>query len=756
MSGSQEENIPAPKHDPAEEPTLALKADASAQSFPPKSPSRPPTGETSTTLDGKRKGSDQARAAALTGSRRLDDDWLGLIVGERWKLVERIGKGGMSVVYKAQHLTLGKPVAVKMLLPHLIHEDILAVQRFIQEAKAASNLSHPNVITVHDQGTTPNGDAFIIMDFLDGQSLSDYIEFRGPLPPEEACDIFFQTANGLQHAHSKGVIHRDLKPSNLMLVQSDYHVGVKIVDFGIAKVTSSYETGNTKNNLTKTGDVFGSPYYMSPEQCQGKRLDCRSDIYSMGCLMYETLQGDPPFVGENPLDSMYRHIHNEAPWLVKKNSPDSLMKRLDEIIQKCLEKNPADRYQTAQDLAIDLAKARDTSAREWRSKSLAARTYRARQHRGDLTWRIRQISQRALPVVLGVALIGGFWLDTDSASSLSKYKSFRTAALTDMLDPPHIVAEQLPPEDEVNINSMARFDDSIGTNSYSTHIKELHDDAKYFQARGQWLRAANYWQRGAALTLKESRRESIFQANDLYKAGLCQYYLARSTPSDTMAGAGQRRSLDNSAIASLSQSIQIISRGLFNLINNGSTDVFNHPSATLLIEPYKVLSYAEEDAGDLDLAAAACKALLKLPPQQLNEHDQGFKISLRMADLDRRIGTMKTDDLRLENARKYYEQALSLASAPAEKKDNETMSKAHYGLALTLRELAAHGKTPTSALLQEAAKNLKEAIALGRDTLGARIIGTMQIDYADVLWRHGDYLAAIQQRFEALASFHRS
>ncbi|HEY9718507.1 MAG TPA: protein kinase, partial [Trichormus sp.] len=161
MSGSQEGNIPAPKRDPADEPTLALKADASAQSFPPKSPSRPAT-------------DDKAQATALTGSRRLDDDWLGLIVGERWKLVERIGKGGMSVVYKAQHLTLGKPVAVKMLLPHLIHEDIVAVQRFIQEAKAASNLSHPNVITVHDQGTTPDGDAFIIMDFLDGESLSDY------------------------------------------------------------------------------------------------------------------------------------------------------------------------------------------------------------------------------------------------------------------------------------------------------------------------------------------------------------------------------------------------------------------------------------------------------------------------------------------------------------------------------------------------------------------------------------------------------
>lgn len=753
MSGSQEENLKAQKNDPADEPTLALRADASASSFPQKSPSRPPGGDTATTLDQART-TKEPRRSALTGSHRLDDDWLGLIVGERWKLVERIGKGGMSVVYKAQHLTLGKSVAVKMLLPHLIHEDMVAVQRFIQEAKAASNLSHPNVITVHDQGTTPEGDAFIIMDFLDGESLADLIQVRGHLAADEACDIFFQTANGLHHAHSKGVIHRDLKPSNLMLVQSDYHVGVKIVDFGIAKVTSNYETGNTKNNLTKTGDVFGSPYYMSPEQCQGKRLDCRSDIYSMGCLMYETLQGDPPFVGENPLDSMYRHIHNEAPWLVKNNSPDSLMKRLDEIIQKCLEKNPADRYQTAQDLAIDLARARDATAQDWRSKSLAARTYRARQHRGDLSWRIRRISQRIVPPLLGVVLIGGVWLDTDSHSSFSKYKSFRTAALTDMLEPPPIVAEQPPPEDELNVGTLARFDKSIGVNSYPVQIKALHDDGKYYQSRGQWVQAAGYWEQGAELTHNESKRDSIFEANDLYRAGLCEYYLARSTPSDTSTGAIQRHTIDENAIGHLRRSIRIISKSLFNLINTGSTDVFTHPSSTLLIEPYKALSYAEEDAGDLDQAAAACQNLLRLPPERLAEYGLGFKVTWRMADLDRRIGTMNSNDARLESARRYFEQALSLASTSAVINDNETMSKVHYGLALTERELAVHSKTASPALLKEAAQNFKEAIARGRGTLPARLIGTMQIDYADVLWRRGDYADSIQQRFEALVSFH--
>jgi len=753
VSGSQEENLPVRPKETTGEPQQARQSEASAQSIPPKSPSRPP-GETATAIDPKSVTVEPARTA-LTGVRRDDAEWKGLIVDDKWKLVERIGKGGMSVVYKAQHMKLGKPVAVKLLLPHLIHEDMLAQKRFEMEAKAASSLSHPNVITVHDCGMTPEGEAFIIMDYLDGESLSDYIEFRGPLPPEQACDIFFQTANGLQHAHSKGVIHRDLKPSNLMLVQSDYHLGVKIVDFGIAKVTHNYEAGVAKD-LTKTGDVFGSPYYMSPEQCQGKRIDSRSDIYSMGCLMYETLNGEPPFIGDNPLDSMYRHIHNDSPWLVKHNSPDSLLKRLDEIIQKCLEKNPADRYQTAGDLAVDLAKARDASARDWRAKSLAARTYRARQHRGDLTWRIAQYTKRALPAVLVLVAIAWFCLETDSSSSFSKYKSYRTAALTEMLEPPHIVAEQLTPEDEVNIDSLARFEERVGVTSYTTRITSLHNDANYYQKRGDWAKAAAYWDKGAQLTLKESQRPSIFQANDLYKAGLCNYYVARSTPAGSAPGKDLRRLMDQKAITVLLVSINIINDALFRLINNGSTNVLSHPSSTMLVEPLSVLSYAEEDAGDLSRAAAVCHDVLRLNSQRLNEHGERFKIARRFADLERRIGTTTHSLSTLESAREAYQQALGLASAPGLENDDYTLCKTHYGLGLTLKELANISNHRSDDILKEADENLKESISLGRNIADPRFLGTMQVDYADVLWRRGDIFRAIQLRFDALASFHKS
>lgn len=277
---------------------------------------------------------------------------------ERLEIVEQIGKGGMAVVYKAMHLVMNKPVAVKLLLPHLT-SDPTSLKRFQQEAQATATLSHANIVHIHDCGLT-EGQAFIIMDFVDGKSLEQIIR-EEKLTPERAIEIFVQISEALNHAHERGIIHRDLKPSNVMLTtdKNGFDV-VKVVDFGIAKLLTNDD--GMMNNLTQTGDVFGSPLYMSPEQCAGKKLDNRSDIYSLGCLMYEALTGDAPIIGVNFLDTMQKHLTDLPAPFPSEISKNPLAKKLQVIIFTCLAKEPSARYATMKEISQDLRSAVATNS----------------------------------------------------------------------------------------------------------------------------------------------------------------------------------------------------------------------------------------------------------------------------------------------------------------------------------------------------------------------------------------------------------
>ncbi|MBX9667841.1 MAG: serine/threonine-protein kinase [Candidatus Obscuribacterales bacterium] len=272
------------------------------------------------------------------------DKLIGEVFANRYKILSVIGQGGMSTVYKAQHTYMDRVVAVKLLHNHLV-SDPISVQRFQQEAKAAASLSHANIITVFDFGVTEDGLAFLVMDYLEGPSLGDLLDRTGSVPPEEALDIFRQVLKGLCHAHRKGVIHRDLKPRNLVLaVDEDGTVQVKIVDFGIAKIVP--QDGGESQHLTQTGEVFGSPIYMSPEQCSGQPLDLRSDIYSLGCVMFEVLVGAPPFLGQNAVETMSMHVNDDPPPFKQIDAQANIPKDLEDLILTCLEKSPKKRFQT--------------------------------------------------------------------------------------------------------------------------------------------------------------------------------------------------------------------------------------------------------------------------------------------------------------------------------------------------------------------------------------------------------------------------
>ncbi len=278
---------------------------------------------------------------------------IGKTFADRYIIQSVIGMGGMSIVYKAQHKLMDRVVAIKMLHSN-IKNDHVSLERFRMEAQAASSLSHQNIIAVYDFGVTEQGEAFFVMDFLNGEDLSDLIARKGRVPYERALYIFKQVCDGLGAAHKKSIVHRDLKPANVVLLKEDDGTElVKLVDFGIAKLLPA--SGKAQLSLTRTGEVFGSPIYMSPEQCQGLELDKRSDIYALGCLMYETLTGEPPLAGDTFLETLNMHV-SATPKSFAEMVPDAKIPgALEQIIFRCMAKKPDDRPQNAEEIRDQLS-----------------------------------------------------------------------------------------------------------------------------------------------------------------------------------------------------------------------------------------------------------------------------------------------------------------------------------------------------------------------------------------------------------------
>jgi serine/threonine protein kinase/tetratricopeptide (TPR) repeat protein len=256
-----------------------------------------------------------------------------------YKIVEKLGEGGMGVVYKAEDMTLGRTVALKFLPPELTR-DAAAKERFVQEARAASALDHPNICTIHEVAQTEDGQTFIAMAYYEGENLKSKIE-RGPLKLEEALEIAVQMAQGLAKAHGQGIVHRDIKPANILITKDGL---VKIVDFGLAKLAGM--------KVTKTGATLGTAQYMSPEQARGEEVDARSDIFSLGAVLYEMITGKHAFPGEYEQATLYA-IMNEEPEPVTALRSGIPME-LERIVVKALAKKPGERYQHADDLIVDL------------------------------------------------------------------------------------------------------------------------------------------------------------------------------------------------------------------------------------------------------------------------------------------------------------------------------------------------------------------------------------------------------------------
>ncbi len=287
--------------------------------------------------------------AAPKGPSRVDP-LVGTLIAGKYKIIKKIGEGGMGSVYIADQEPINRKVAIKVLLGKLA-EDEVAVKRFEQEARAISRMQHPNTVTIYDFGTE-DGRLYIVMEYLKGKTLTQVLRQDGVLAAPRACKIMRQVCSSLADAHAAGIIHRDLKPDNIFLTE----VGgdpdwVKVLDFGVAKLADTEGAGT----LTQTGMIFGTPKYMSPEQAEGRPIDYRADIYALGVVLFELLIGRPPFVADTPVGLLLKHI-SEPPPPFKKIRPDlQIDPRVEAIVMKALEKTPDRRQQVVSELANELA-----------------------------------------------------------------------------------------------------------------------------------------------------------------------------------------------------------------------------------------------------------------------------------------------------------------------------------------------------------------------------------------------------------------
>ncbi|MDP3508391.1 MAG: serine/threonine-protein kinase [Candidatus Melainabacteria bacterium] len=275
----------------------------------------------------------------------------GDMVGD-YEVLSLIGTGGMGYVYEARHRVLNKVYALKTIRADCMNET--SWRRMQVEAQAIARMNHPNIVGIHNFGMH-DGRPFYVMDLLKGTSLAEKLQ-KGPLPLEQALQIFIEVCCGLTYAHKKGIIHRDIKPGNIILLKSEDASGakVKIVDFGIAKLAGASDPNN--QNLTSAGEIFGSPLYMSPEQCLSERTDARSDIYALGCTLFEALTGHPPFRGKNQVQTMMLHQGEPAPTLAEKAAKLSFPEALEQVLAKMLAKKPMERYQNLATVAEELEK----------------------------------------------------------------------------------------------------------------------------------------------------------------------------------------------------------------------------------------------------------------------------------------------------------------------------------------------------------------------------------------------------------------
>lgn len=316
---------------------------------------------------------DEVRNQETLRYTRSPDPLIGRILDSKYELIERLGQGGMGVVYRAKRLHIGDEVAVKVLHTDLIVEPRV-IERFRREARSAAMINHPNVVSIHDfsDGQSSESPAYIVMEFVRGTSLRSFLKRHGRMSPSRAVDLMRDICSGLGMAHRNGVIHRDLKPDNVIVAAAS-HEGeverVKVVDFGIAKLRNT----PADFTMTQTGAIIGTIYYMSPEQCRGEEIDARADVYSLGAMFYEMLTGNPPFRANNIAALISKHLtETPPPFPPELNIPPVLAAACFRALAKNRDERQADASAFARELQTPSADSQPTEERRLPAKAVPA------------------------------------------------------------------------------------------------------------------------------------------------------------------------------------------------------------------------------------------------------------------------------------------------------------------------------------------------------------------------------------------------
>jgi serine/threonine-protein kinase len=345
-----------------------------------------------------------APASDAAGGAERFDPLVGTVLAERYAIIRKIGEGGMGAVYEARHAVIGKRVAVKVLLEKFLENQEL-VARLLQEARLASSIGHENIVDVTDYGTTNDGRAFVVMEFLDGEALAQLVMRDAPLPVERSLGILRQVCSALAAAHAKGIVHRDVKPENIYLVRRGELDFVKVVDFGVSKAVHSREEGADSQRLTRTGTVLGTPLYMSPEQARGgDDVDHRADIWGAGLMLYECLTGEVPFRANNYLGVISQVLTQETVAPSQLRPELGIPAAVDRVVMRALERDRDQRYQQMAEFEHDLERllAGDSTValREAPGPSEAPAGHRLR-------WPLAALGVLALGAAIALALVGG-------------------------------------------------------------------------------------------------------------------------------------------------------------------------------------------------------------------------------------------------------------------------------------------------------------------------------------------------------------
>ena len=402
-----------------------------------------PNAGAETSLSGESMIGSAQTPAAGTSALSLTPDLVGTTLAGRYLVTRQVGKGGMGAVYEATHTLIGKRVAVKVLLEKYAQREAI-VARLKQEAQLASSVGNEHIIDITDFGSTEDGRTFVVMEFLEGESLAECLSREQQLPEQRILRIISQACSALAAAHAKGVVHRDIKPENLFLLKRKEQDFVKVVDFGISKSLRASGEEEEQTRLTQTGMVLGTPLYMSPEQARGDdELDHRVDVYALGVIMYEAAAGRVPFVGNNYL-SVISQVLNEEPKPLRELRPE-LSEEFEAVVGKAMSKDVKERYASANDMLADVTSLLDDPTRSTERAKITGPRKKSLAKRSDGSTRY-VIWIAGIAIVLAAVVFSVTRLAGGGGGGKTKGSGDGTGSQNATLPPPPIDAAMVIPE----------------------------------------------------------------------------------------------------------------------------------------------------------------------------------------------------------------------------------------------------------------------------------------------------------------------